>query len=310
MLKVPRLRTDSRGKSMLNQVLRGLLVLLFAFFVGIKPVSAQAELKEQIITDLVSVGITGAATLTGNIPLAMASGVLSKYISTYGIQGARALINKFKGEAPQDLGEINLYYVYLIHIKRNLYETLINMRENVNHRGQLATIAEEIQQLEQDLAGNCSTERCEVSHLDDTLINFEFINIALDARQSFYIFDYIEAQQVKATYQYLMLLYMDVIIVEQKLLESQYNVISNQVTTLVDELDKNLYISNEEKEYVFQLGMNLVLKWQRHRDHRRTVLLTALQKPLMDMQSENSSIQEELDRYRALNNDIRKMNLH
>jgi hypothetical protein len=275
-----------------------------------KPLSAQTELKDQIITDLISVGITGAATLTGNIPLAMASGILSKYISTYGIQGPRALINKFKAEAPQDLGEINLYYVYLIHIKRNLYETLINMRENVGSDGSLSTIREEIEKLEHDLSGSCTTERCEVSSLDQTMINFDFINVAFDAKQSFDIFDYIDAQQVKATYQYLMLLYMDVIIVEQKLLESQYNVISNQVATLVDELDKNVYTSNEEKEYVFQLGMNLVLKWQRHRDHRRTVLLTALQKPLMDMQSENQSIQEELDRYRDLNDDIKTMNLH
>ncbi len=295
---------------MANKVLRGLLVLLLSIYVGIQPASAQAELKEQIITDLVSVGITGAATLTGNIPLAMASGVLSKYISTYGIQGAKALINKFKGEAPQDLGEINLYYVYLIHIKRNLYESMINMRSNVSSDGSLRTIKEEIEKLEQDLSGNCSTERCEVTELDETLINFEFINVALDARQSFDIFAYIDSQQVKATYQYLMLLYMDIIIVEQKLLESQYNVISNQIAGLVEELDKNVYVSNEEKEYVFQLGMNLVLKWQKHRDHRRTVLLTALQKPLMDMQSENDRIQEELDRYRDLNDDIRKMKLH
>lgn len=295
---------------MANKVLKGLLVLLLSFYVGIKPVSAQAELKEQIVTDLISVGITGAATLTGNIPLAMASGVLSKYISTYGIQGAKALINKFKGEAPQDLGEINLYYVYLIHIKRNLYESMINMRTNVSSEGSLRTIKEEIEKLEQDLAGNCSTARCEVTELDESLINFEFINVALDAKQSFDIFAYIDSQQVKSTYQYLMLLYMDIIIVEQKLLESQYNVIANQIAGLAEELDKNQYVSNEEKEYVFQLGMNLVLKWQKHRDNRRTVLLTALQKPLMDMQSENDRIQDELDRYRDLNDDIKKMMIH
>ncbi len=295
---------------MLKKGLKGLLVLIFAIAVTVNPVTAQEELKDQIITDLVTVGITGAATLSGNIPLAMASGVLAKYISTYGIQGARALINKFKAEAPQDLGEINLYYVYLIHIKRNLYETMINMRSNVSSDGTLNTIKQEIEKLEQDLSGSCSTERCEVTALDETLINFQFINMALDAKQSYDIFDYIDAQQVKATYQYLMLLYMDIIIVEQKLLESQYNVISNQVAGLIDELDKNLYVSNEEKEYVFQLGMNLVLKWQKHRDHRRTVLLTALSKPLMDMQSENDRIQDELDRYRDLNDDIKKMAMH
>ncbi len=292
---------------MLKKVLQGLTVLLLVLIVTMKPVSAQAELKDQIITDLISVGITGAATLTGNIPLAMASGILSKYISTYGIQGARALINKFKSEAPQDLGEINLYYVYLIHIKRNLYETMINMRENVDGHSSMTTIQEEIAKLEQDLSGNCTAERCEVSSLDESMVNFEFINIALDARQSFNIFGYLDAQQVKNTYQYLMLLYMDIIIVEQKLLESQYNVISNQVAGLIEELDQNVYVSNEEKEYVFQLGMNIVLKWQRHRDNRRTVLLTALSKPLHDMQSENDRIQEELDRYRGLNDEIKKL---
>ncbi|MFL5783210.1 MAG: hypothetical protein ACJ76H_01290 [Bacteriovoracaceae bacterium] len=274
-----------------------------------KEVSAQTELKDQIITDLITVGITGAATLTGNIPLAMASGVLSKYISTYGIQGTKALINKFKAEAPQDLGEINLYYVYLIHMKRNLYETLLNMRENVSSDGQLSTIADEIAKLEHDLSGSCSTERCEVTGMDQSLVNFDFINYALDAKQSFAIFDYLDPEQVKDTYQYLMLLYMDVIIVEQKLLESQYNVISNQVAELVDELDKNVYVSNEEKEYVFQLGMNMVLKWQRHRDHRRAVLLTALAKPLLDMETENEQLQEELDRYRNINDGIRKLSI-
>ncbi len=292
---------------MQTKVLKGLIVLFIALIITVRPASAQEELKDQIITDLVSVGITGAATLTGNIPLAMASGILSKYISTYGIQGARALINKFKSEAPQDLGEINLYYVYLIHIKRNLYETMINMRENVDANGSMSTIQAEISKLEQDLSGNCTADRCAVNSLDESMVNFEFINIALDAKQSFNIFNYLDQQEVKNTYQYLMLLYMDIIIVEQKLLESQYNVISNQVAGLIEELDQNVYISNEEKEYVFQLGMNIVLKWQRHRDTRRTVLLTALSKPLMDMQSENDRIQEELDRYRGINDEIKKL---
>ena len=122
---------------MLNQVLRGLLVLLLSFFVGIKPVSAQDELKDQIITDLITVGITGAATLTGNIPLAMVSGVLSKYISTYGV----------RVRVPS----------LIISSKRNLYESMINMRSNVNSDGSLRTIRQEIEQLERDLSGNCST---------------------------------------------------------------------------------------------------------------------------------------------------------
>jgi hypothetical protein len=270
-------------------------------------VSAQEDVREQIISDLITVGITGAATLTGNVPLAMVSGVISKYLTTYGMRGAKALINKFKADSPQDLGEVNIYYIYLIHIKRNLYQALINMRQNVTSEGALNHVAQEIERLERDLSGACSAERCEVNAIDERLLNFEFLNIAMDARQSFNIFQYIDAQQVKANYQYLMLLYMDIIIVEQKLIEAQYNVLSAQVDSLLEELEKNVYVSNEEKEWVFQLGMNIVLKWQKHRDNRRVVLLTALQKPLLDMQHENREIEEDLQRYRDLNNDLRKM---
>lgn len=281
-------------------------VLILSCILVLRPVEAQ-ELSEQIISDLVTVGISGAATLSGNIPLAMASGVLSKYISTYGIQGVKALINKVKGAPPQDLGEINIYYVYLIHVKRNLYQSMINIRSNVKADQTNQTIISEIEELEASLRGNCSEGDCTVSGIDESLVNYQFLNLALDAKQSFDISSYIESQQIKSTYQYLMLLYMDVVLVEQKLLEGQYNVLANQVSELLETLEDNVYLSNEEKEYSFQMSLNLVLKWQKHRDQRRAILLSALKRPMEEMQNENSDLQDEINGYQDANDDLKKI---
>lgn len=290
---------------MLKKFFLGPIVFCLSFGLILKPVAAQ-EIRDQVISDLVTVGISAAATATGNIPLALGAGVLSKYISTYGVQGVKALVNKIKGEPPQDLGEINIYYIYLIHVKRNLYQSMINIRSNVKGDDAHGTIIQEIEAMEAELRANCANS-CEVTNLDENLVNFEFLNVALDAKQSFNIFEYLNAQEVKTTYQYLMLLYMDVIMVEQKLLEGQYNVLANQISDLTERLEKNVYLSNEEKEYVFELGMNVVLKWQKHRDNRRALLLASLKKPLAEMQEENASLEDDINGYRDLNETLKKM---
>jgi hypothetical protein len=291
---------------MLRQITLGLMVLVMTSFFIAKPVQAQ-EVKDQVISDIVTVGITAAATLTGNIPLALASGVLAKYISTYGVAGVKSLINKFKSETPQDLGEVNIYYIYLLHMKRNLYQTLVNMRTNLKGDQTMGTIEAEIRKLEDSLSGSCTVENCQITKVDETLVNFEFVNIALDAKQSFNIFNYIQTQEVMATYQYLMLMYLDIIFVEQKLIESQYNVLANQISTLTEELDKNVYSSNEEKEYVYQLGMNLVIKWQKQRDERRANLLVILKQPLMEMETENRQLEDDIQSYSDLNDQLTHM---
>jgi hypothetical protein len=274
-------------------------------FFPLKNVNAQT-LSDQIVTDLVTIGITGAATLSGNIPLAMASGVLAKYISTYGIQGVRFLIDKVKAETPQDLGEINIYFIYLIHVKRNLYQAMINMRNNVKNDPTYDILIKEIEEVESNLQTNCSG-KCEVSGIDQSLINYEFINIALDAKQSIGIFDYLNSEQVKSTYQYLILLYLDIILVEQKLLEGQYNVLANQIDGLLENLEENPYLSLDEKEYSFQLALNIALKWQKHRDERRVLLLKVLKKPLENIQEENDQLQDQIDQYREQNDELKKM---
>jgi hypothetical protein len=281
----------------IKMLLVSFCVCLSLTMIGPK-VEAQV-VSDQIIGDLITVGISGAATLTGNIPLALASGVLSKYISTYGVMAVKSVVNKMKAHPPHDLGEINIYFIYLIHVKRNLYQALINMRTNVQNDNGLRNILREIEQLEQQMLAQCDGS-CSVEGLDESLINFEFLNIALEAKQSYNIFEYINAEEVKLNYQYLMLLYLDVIIIEQKLLEAQYNVLATQISELTAEIAKNDYLSNAEKEYRYQLALNIVLRWQKQRDTRRVLLITVLKNPLMQLQDENRDLQDDIDRYRHL----------
>jgi hypothetical protein len=170
----------SKEFGVFKALIMSLCALLFSLSLLIRPAHSQT-LSEQIVSDLLTVGITGAATLSGNIPLAMASGVLSKYISTYGVQAVKFLINQVKAESPQDLGEINIYFVYLIHVKRNLYHSMINLRNNVKSDGIDETLMREIEELEKKMKGGCPQGECAVTGLDETLVNFEFLNVALDA---------------------------------------------------------------------------------------------------------------------------------
>lgn len=275
-------------------------VCLCLCLVFVMPAKIKAQaVSDQIVSDLITVGISGAATLTGNIPLAFASGVLSKYISTYGLMAIKSVLAKLRAHPPHDLGEINIYFVYLIHVKRNLYQTLINIRKNVEQSNTYANTLREIEALEQQIVSRCEGT-CQVNAIDESLVNFEFLNIALEAKQSYDIFEYLDEQEIKLNYQYLMLLYLDVILVEQKLLEVQYNVLATQLSDLTREIAQNNYISNAEKEYRYQLAMNIILRWQKRRDERRVVVATVLRNPLIELQDENDELQDEIDRYRDL----------
>lgn len=280
--------------------LKQIFVCLCLCLCLLTPQKAKAQaVSDQIVSDLITVGISGAASLTGNIPLAFASGVLSKYISTYGLMAIKSVLSKLRAHPPHDLGEINIYFIYLIHVKRNLYQTLINMRSNLEQNNSYANTLREIEELEKQIISRCENN-CQVTGIDESLINFEFLNIALEAKQSYDIFEYLDVQEVKLNYQYLMLLYLDVVLVEQKLLEAQYNVLAAQLSNLTREISINHYISNAEKEYRYQLAMNLILRWQKRRDERRVVVATVLRNPLTDLESENRDLQDDIDRYRNM----------
>lgn len=289
-------------------------VLLLASIGGtsLQPVAAYAgkgnsELGTQIATDLVAGGVSIAAALSGNVPLAFMAGYLTKYISTYGVAGIKALIEVFKGYSPQDLGEINLYYTYLIHVKRNLYQALINVRKSVETDNALAGLEAELKEVEALIAGQCDVASgCQPTGLDYSLINYQFLNILLDAKQSIDVSRHLAAQEVKNTYQYLMLLYLDVVIIEQKLIEAQFNVMANRTVDSLELLKKNKYLSNEEKEFQAQLVMNMALRWMHMADTRRIIVAGAIEAPLQTLGSENDQLEDQIDEYKKLQEKWRK----
>jgi hypothetical protein len=259
----------------------------------------KADLGGNITQDLVGAGVSVAVALSGSVPLALVSGYLVKYISVYGVQGIKALIEMFKGYTPQTIGEINVYYVYLIHAKRNIYQTLINIRKAAEKRDRSEALVRELTEIEQMLSEQCATEEeCRPTALDDTFINYQFLTIALDGQQTININEVLSVNEIKNTYQYLMMLYLDVMIVEQKLIHHQYTVLEKRIIAAFDELEDNPYMSQAEKEYQAQLIMNIGLRWKYMADLRRLVLAQAIEEPLRLLQEENQQLIDDIDDYR------------
>ncbi len=258
----------------------------------------QKPVMEQVAGDLVGAGVSIAAAMTGNVPVAMMAGVLSKYITTYGIQGVKAVIDYFKGYDPQDLGEINIYYVYLINVKRALYQTLLQIRKNVQEDPALADLQTEMNRIEGVLSSECDASHgCTPTGLNQSLVNYSFLNMVIDAKGIFEVQKFLNTNEIKNTYQYLILLYLDVVIVEQKLLEAQYNVMASQTMATIDEVKKNSYLSNAEKEFQAQMLVNMSLRWMLLADTRRVVVAKAIKNPMAQLEDENTHLESEIDRY-------------
>ena len=252
----------------------------------------------QIVNDLTTAGISIGAALSGSVPLALTAGYISKYVTTYGISGIKSLIDILKGYPPQDLGEINISYIYLLNVKRNLYGLMINMRKQASVYRRENGLANEIEELHEQLIQDFESEQPHINGIDDSLVNYAYLDIAIDARQTIDINSYLSAQELKHTYQYLMMLYFDVIMVEQQLILGQNNLLVNQVVNTYKILERNPYISNAEKEYQLQLVTNIMLRFQTMMDKRRVVMHEALIQPLLDLQGDVDDLEDEIDRYR------------
>src|SRR5262249_52936565 len=147
----------------------------------------------------------------------------------------------------------------------NLYGAMIDVRKDVEADHSLSFLTDELKKIDSLITAQCSTaDSCSPTLADESGVNFEFVNIALDARSTVDVSQYLDAQSVKATYQYLMMLYMDILIVEQKLIESQYNVLAARVEQTLDLLKKNPYLSPEEKELQAQMIYSIALRWIRN----------------------------------------------
>ncbi len=266
-----------------------------------KPDPRWKQMSGQVAGDLVQGGITFAAGLTGSLPFALIAGILGKYVATYGVQGVRNLIDAIKGYPPQTLGEVNIAYIYLINVKRNLYSTLISIRKSAEDRPGEASLAKELDDLEKDVTTLCEKGACNPTTIDDSLVNYSFLQVAIDAKQSLDVNKWLSVGEMKNTYQYLLLLYLDVLMTEQTLVQTQNLVVGTQIQEAVSAISKNVYISAAEKEYQAQMVMNIGLRWHKMLDDRHVMLARVLKKPLEDLEAENKAIEDEINEEKKKN---------
>jgi hypothetical protein len=250
----------------------------------------------QVVSDLVGAGVSVGAALSGSVPVAFLAGYISKYVSTYGVAGIKSVVDYVKGYGPRDISEANLLYIYLLNVKRNLYQTMITIRKSVEADDSISYLTAELDKAQQSLT--CvDKEGCDEGSIDSRYVDLNFLNLILDAKQSIRVTQYLGANEIKNTYQYLVLLYLDVVILEQKLIEAQSQILADRSVETLKLLKGNPYLSNEEKEYQAQMLMNLVLRWMKLADSRRAVVAQAIAKPLSDLESQNADLEREIARY-------------
>lgn len=259
-----------------------------------------SQLGEQIATDLLATGVSVAAALSGNTAVALSAGIFTNYLSTYGIKGAKSLAKLYKGKPPRDLGEINLYYVYLINSKRNLYLSLNTMARALKDSGRDQNFNNSINDLISSLLGACEKD-CVLQDFDESFVNFQFVDMALDARATLDVNNILSVYELKNTFQYMMLLYMDIMYFEQMLIEGMQDVMAKRILDIRDELEKNVYLSKEEKDYLMAIGINIAARFQGLRDKRKVALYLGLKNKVDSLIVENDDLDDQIDDYQSRN---------
>jgi hypothetical protein len=258
------------------------------------PAGLAGQQTDQLFSDMAAAGLTIPASLSGNVPLAFLAGYLSKYVSLYGVGGVRKFIERIRGERPKDLAAINIYYVYLIHVRQNLFTALMDIRKSVDADPNLAKIGAQLQEVETALTEQCLKGDCEALRVDEGLVNTQYKESVINRNSSLALSKSLKADEVKATYQYLLMLYMDLVIVEQKLVEAQFKNLAARSMETVKLLKENPYLSQAEKEYRAQVVYGLALRWLQLADQRRLAIAKAAQSSLRELNTENESLEQRI----------------
>lgn len=259
--------------------------------------SKASTLSEQITTDLLGAGISIGAALSGNTAVALSAGLLTKYVTTYGVSGAKKLISLYKGRPPRDLTEVNLYYVYLINSKRNLYYTLASMAQSERVIRREDNFHQSMDEVLNELLGLCAG-KCPSSSVDENQVNFQFVSLALDARSTLDIDRILTNYQFKHTFHYMMLLYMDILYIEQMLMESMNDVLIERVMAVKELLNENIYLSKDEKNYLMSVAVNIGTRFKYLKQSRRVLVYENLSQMNANLDSENDDLQDQIDSYR------------
>ncbi len=272
------------------------------------------QISDSVISDLVASGIGIGAAFTRSVPIALSAGIITKYVSVYGIAGIKTLIATLKGAPLEDLGELNVAYVYLMASKSKLLREMGNMREihfnpgayretdgslsprmpDENSRGMTARYEKEFDALSSFAANLCPDAQCPGATLDEKLVNETIVNTAMAAKQSVNYRQALNEEQLKATYHSLVILYLDIIFVEQRILASLQNVLATQVSNVIESIEENPHLSQAEREYNYQLMMNVVLKWKNLQDGRRVGMTPFVQSSILQLETESNEIQDRL----------------
>ena len=259
-----------------------------------------SQLGEQIATDLVAAGVSVTAALSGSTAVALSAGILTKYITTYGIKGAKSLVKLYSGKPPRDLAEINLYYVYLLNSKRNLYLSMNSVSRSIKQNQRDVNFNISVEEMIASILGHCK-KNCELTDFDESLVNFQFVDMALDARASLDVNNILSVYEMKNTFQYMMLLYLDIMYFEQMLIEGMQDVLAKRVLDIRDILDENVYLSKEEKDYLMTMASNMALRFQGLRDKRKIALYLGLKNKVDSLIIENDTLDDQIDDYQSRN---------
>ena len=259
-----------------------------------------SQLGEQIATDLVAGGVSIVAALSGSTAVALSAGILTKYITTYGIKGAKSLVKLYSGKPPRDLAEINLYYVYLLNSKRNLYLSMNSVSRSIKQNQRDANFNVSVEEMIASILGHCE-KNCELSDFDESLVNFQYVDMALDARASLDVNNILSVYEMKNTFQYMMLLYLDIMYFEQMLIEGMQDVLAKRVLDIRNILDENVYLSKEEKDYLMTMATNMALRFQGLRDKRKIALYLGLKNKVDSLIVENDTLDDQIDDYQSRN---------
>ncbi len=267
-----------------------------------------SNLSQQITTDLIGAGISISAALSGNTAIALSAGLLTKYVTTYGVGGVKKLIELYKGAPPRDITEVNLYYVYLINAKRNLYYTLTTMANSQRALNRDDNFHQSMDEVISNILGLCENN-CSQDTVDESFVNFQFVSLALDARATLDVDRVLSFYQFKHTFQYLMLLYADIQYIEQMLMESINDVLIERVISIRDLLATNVYLSKEEKNFLMSVVMNIETRFHHLKQKRRVVLFELMSARLENSRDEANSLQDQLDDYQRRNGQKSKKGL-
>ncbi len=257
-----------------------------------------AAARDQVASDLIAAGVSTAAALSGNVPLALMAGTVTKYAAMYGIEGIKSVVHFLKGNPPVDLGEVNLAFIYMIQTKRMLYQAMLQIRDQAEKQKMVdnESLKKMLTDVENAITASCKDSACKATSLDEKAVNRNLLNLTLESKSIPDLYKNLSIAQIQNSYHYLLLLYLDTQSVEQELLQTLTLNLAGQLVKLKSLLKEHPILSNAEKELQYQRALGIVIQWQTQADERRVELGPIFQRTLQNLKEQNQKLGTELSK--------------